>query len=1003
MRSRLLLAVLLLSPAAALGANDWTITLKSGVAVMDELSTLTFTITNSAASTDPLTEFTLAIPQNPYDVDGGIGPAGWVTKTVDRKNKKITFSAAGTCPGKVGIAPGASADFQVRVMAVPGAADRSGETLANRGNAAFDVCNNVAFSAYSGTPTWSVAALGAVISVSPRTLDIGGQVTVTLQVTNHSTGTQNTIVPTMPVFNGATFAPVSGGPTPSSVNLLQDGVATFTWVYQATSRGVSTVSTSARNGTCSSPTDTSLDIDVGQFPASVSISPSEITSGGTVKVRLTVANNSSGPFTNVAPISLSVSGLVQATLISPTPAAVPSLPVGGATAFEWTYRITGTAGATFKFSGQATAIDSSGFPIASDPVGSSSGLVTLYTVTANPSSVQSNSGAVSIQYTVVNGDSQNINQVILLKPDATFGTPTFGAAPSGWTTSSSKTPSGYAWSTTTNPIPANGTQTFTMNFATVGAVPLTTAFSHRFQVTLADTSTARTSGDVTVFVTRPLQDVTSPVALASVSQVQLFWTNPSIHDGVLILRSTGAVPTTAPTQGRTYVVGNTIGNATVIYADTLSFATSYTDSTVTNGTTYYYRIYNHDEFFVYAPGNTPSVSPNNQLMAIPTTGVAPDPLWCYTVGYYALQQPYAEYGKAVYQSSNTSSFTANIVASGPPTNGQEKWRPSQTRGVVQARPTMTTMASGGSENFILVGDQSGYTYKIRTSNGAVVWTGNGGAPIGEVVQAQAVPVLRNYASLNFQARYPTDIVFFGTRNNTSHTNNTLRALWGDTGSQAWSYPMGNMDWVLGAPLFDYDTDRLWLGTYTNGGTLPALQVIDVINPANPPLLTVSDMGDISASVMKNYITKQALVVDKNGLARGYDLSTLAKLWEINLGGSVSGYLVPYVYDFIASTPTGVQRYHVDPTTQAVTTVWAAPTAMTNPTAARIDFTTLKLYVGDGLGYLRRLDLTTGAIEASVRVSTSGAVSMPSYDQYSSPQRIYVGTADGRLCAMPVPF
>jgi hypothetical protein len=57
---------------------------------------------------------------------------------------------------------------------------------------------------------------------------------------------------------------------------------------------------------------------------------------------------------------------------------------------------------------------------------------------------------------------------------------------------------------------------------------------------------------------------------------------------------------------------------------------------------------------------------------------------------------------------------------------------------------------------------------------------------------------------------------------------------------------------------------------------------------------------------------------------------------------------------------------------------------------------------DSTGRVHRLDLTTGALEASFVVSTQG-LGMPSIDPTTTGARLFVGGQDGRMCAINLPF
>jgi len=84
-------------------------------------------------------------------------------------------------------------------------------------------------------------------------------------------------------------------------------------------------------------------------------------------------------------------------------------------------------------------------------------------------------------------------------------------------------------------------------------------------------------------------------------QIALNWSNPgSDFYKVLILRKAGSSITDAPTDGTEYSVPGTIGNSTIIYVNN---GTSFTDTGLTNGTDYYYKIFAYDQYKNYASGS----------------------------------------------------------------------------------------------------------------------------------------------------------------------------------------------------------------------------------------------------------------------------------------------------------------------------------------------------------------------------------------------------------------
>ena len=105
-------------------------------------------------------------------------------------------------------------------------------------------------------------------------------------------------------------------------------------------------------------------------------------------------------------------------------------------------------------------------------------------------------------------------------------------------------------------------------------------------------------------------NVTGATATSGNTQVTLAWTNPADSDlgTIIVLRRAGSAVGDTPTEGATYSVGNIIGSSTVACVVTAP-ATGCTDSGLTNGTVYHYKIFANDTNGNYAIGVVPTGSP----------------------------------------------------------------------------------------------------------------------------------------------------------------------------------------------------------------------------------------------------------------------------------------------------------------------------------------------------------------------------------------------------------
>ena len=188
----------------------------------------------------------------------------------------------------------------------------------------------------------------------------------------------------------------------------------------------------------------------------------------------------------------------------------------------------------------------------------------------------------------------------------------------------SATPSGDTATLTSCGIPVSTTSTqfkikiTTVPHASMPAVPggeyAVTGTITSFTSTNSQTGSDTASATVTIDNLSPANS-TAVSGSAADTQVALNWTNPHDSDfgSTVILRDTSSV-TTAPTEGTTYIVGNTIGTATVACVVTSPSATC-TDTSVTNGIAYHYKNFSKDTNGNYGAGVIPTGSPFTPALA----------------------------------------------------------------------------------------------------------------------------------------------------------------------------------------------------------------------------------------------------------------------------------------------------------------------------------------------------------------------------------------------------
>ena len=181
-------------------------------------------------------------------------------------------------------------------------------------------------------------------------------------------------------------------------------------------------------------------------------------------------------------------------------------------------------------------------------------------------------------------------------------------------------------------------------------------------------------------------------------QATAYW---SSANPVIVLQKSGtAFSTEAPADGTSYTAGQTggaLGTATVAYdgatadANVTCTATSCTRTSLTNGTTYYYKVFaktGSGGASCYAPG---TVNTTAGVNAVPDTG-ASKPDWSYMMaGGSVLKAGIAGDG-TIYTSSNASRLIS-LNTTNP--KGAQSWQPLATTAAIQGWLSWLDFGSGG--------------------------------------------------------------------------------------------------------------------------------------------------------------------------------------------------------------------------------------------------------------------------------------------------------------------
>jgi len=352
MRAALAILALVLPLLAPLpAAARFALSLPSDTAVaVGAPSRLDFNVKNDGAP-HGLSRLHLRFPPG-YLLAGGSAPSGWTVEGADAESGEITFATTDQVGCTGALARGEAQSFVVEVVAPAARATAPDGLVSARGEQG---CRGGVFDGPAALPSWNRLGLEAALAAGPQVLGTGGEVTVTLTVTNLSTVELEDVSALLKPTGTASVSEL-GAPSPSSLTLAPGASGRMTWVARASSAGTLSFTGQALWKRLASPPSRSETLLVGDLDVSLAVAPGEVLSGEDIRVEMTVRNLGPVQVVNVVPSPLGFKGSAGAgEPAGPSPPSRPVLEPGDSVRFTWTVRVSGTAGTTYRFSGWVTA------------------------------------------------------------------------------------------------------------------------------------------------------------------------------------------------------------------------------------------------------------------------------------------------------------------------------------------------------------------------------------------------------------------------------------------------------------------------------------------------------------------------------------------------------------------------------------------------------------------------------------------------------------------------
>jgi hypothetical protein len=453
-------------------------------------------------------------------------------------------------------------------------------------------------------------------------------------------------------------------------------------------------------------------------------------------------------------------------------------------------------------------------------------------------------------------------------------------------------------------------------------------------------------------------------------------------------------------------------------------AEGFRETGLTNGTTYFYKVFPKTGSSTYVTSLTNSQS---QVTAVPDAGQT---TWSFAITSGSSMNPPIAGNTGLFVSTNNTSITTVNPADGTQISQ------ANTRGAVQGSVGWFPESAGAGEA-IVGADSVGMVYSVDALSGQTNWSAEfSNLQTGDFIQGGVSTQVRDYSDATFQGQFSTDLIYVATTGDGTNTaNHAVSAFRADTGELVWEFrpnatgtgsPMGE---VLAAPWVDYSRNRLYV-TSRNGvfGGQNGLWVLRTVqegpNAAGTLVTSFGTVGDAQIAPSVSYDEQVLYLADVPDQSAGFTPGTL-HAFNLNAGTPTQkwaggaaiqnplGYAKGYIWEDFGLNPGGERRLYVvtdDNTRDGIRCIqddgssgsqcWHRPHPASGGRFRNMVLGDDAIYVGSSDGKLYQIDYVTGSILTCYAVSGSPDLGDAST---SDGQQIFLGSAAGRVYRIELPL